>query len=260
MGDGEFGSVDLAVGFASELADGFEQEEETSHARVVGGEAAAVGVEGQPGLIEGQVAVFDELADLALGAESEVFEHHGDGDAERVVDHRDVDLVGRDAGLTVCGGSALGAGRGGDVAAVFAVLGGLAGADDPDRLFLDVARDLGRDKDGRSATIGDHAAFKQVQRVGDDARLEHVFDGDLVDLDELQVGHRLDGLGVAHRVLARRHRDLSELLGCGAVLVHVTMGDHGVVADQGAAVGRFHVLLPRGSAATHAAGANRDSH
>ena len=79
-------------------------------------------------------------------------------------------------------GGALRAGAGGDVAAVLAVLGGLAAADDPDRLLLDVAGDIGGDEDGRAAAVGDHAALEQVQRVGDDPRLKHVLDGDLVTL------------------------------------------------------------------------------
>ena len=99
-----------------------------------------------------------------------------------------------------------------------------------------------------------------MQRVGDDARFEHVIDADLVNLDELQVGHRLDRLGVAHRVLARRHRNLGQLFGGRAVLVHVPVRDHGVVGDQGRAIWRFHVLLPGGAAAAKPAGPDRDAH
>ena len=83
----------------------------------------------------------------------------------------------------------------------------------------------GETKTARAAAVGDHAAFEQVQRVGDDPRFEHVLDGDFVDLDELEVGHRLDGFWVAHGVLARGDGDLGELLGRGAVLVHVAVGD-----------------------------------
>ena len=60
---------------------------------MVGGETTAVGVERESRLIKGQVSIVDELPDFALAAEAKVFQHHRDRDRERVVDHRNVDLI-----------------------------------------------------------------------------------------------------------------------------------------------------------------------
>ena len=60
-------------------------------------------------------------------------------------------------------------------------------------------RHLGRDDHERASAVADHAALEETQRVGDDARVEHLVDGDLadrVDSAELEVVHRLDGLGL----------------------------------------------------------------
>src|SRR5690606_5850799 len=126
-----------------------------------------------------------------------------------------------------------------------------------DGLLLRAAGDIGGGDDEGAAAVADHAAFEQVEGVGDDAGFEHIVDGDLVDADELEVGHGFDGLGIAHGVLAGGDGDLGELFHGGAVLVHVAVLDHGVVGDEGAAVGHLHVHLPVGGAkAAAAAGAD----
>ena len=83
------------------------------------------------------------------------------------------------------------------------ILRRLAGAEDPDRLLLAVTRDVGRGDHDRAAAVGDHAALEQVQRVRDHARLQHVLDRHLANVEKLEVRHRRDGFGVAHRVVAR---------------------------------------------------------
>ena len=64
--------------------------------RVVVAQAAAVGVERQPADARDQVAVGDEAAALALGAEAEILELHEDGDGEAVVDRCVFDVGRRD--------------------------------------------------------------------------------------------------------------------------------------------------------------------
>ena len=83
VGDGEGAARDLdgGVGFAAELADGFDDlGDAAAVGRVVVAEAAAIGVEGELAGAADEVAVGDETSALAFGAEAEVFELDEDGD------------------------------------------------------------------------------------------------------------------------------------------------------------------------------------
>ena len=146
-------------------------------------------------------------------------------------------------------------GAGGDVAADLGIAGGLPGAEDPYRRLRAIPRHVGPGDDDRAAAIGDHAAFEQVQRVRDHARIHHVVDGGLADVEELEVVHGLHGLGVAHRVMARRGGDLGELFAGRAELEHVPPGGHRVVRDERHAGEGFEVVR-RIHAAAPAAGAD----
>ena len=239
--------------FAAQLPRGFDQQEDAAHAGVIRGEAAAIGVErGTTGLVEAQASAFHPRAAFAFHAEAEVLENREHGDRERVVDHRDVELARCYARLAECAGPGLRSGAGGDVAAVLGVLRGLAAAEDPDRLFLAVARDVGRRDHHRAAAIGDHAALEQVQRVGDHARAHHVRDRGLANLEELERSHRRDRFGVSHRVITRRRGDLRELLARGAVLMHVAVRDHRVIRDQRHAAEALEIIGGSGHAGAHA--------
>ena len=115
-----------------------------------------------------------------------------------------------------------------EVALAGALVGdGLTGSQHPDRGVSAVAGYLGGCHHHGAAAVGDDAAVHQVQRVGDDAGTDHVFDGD---------GIAEQRLGVHGGVMPHGHRDLGQLLGGGAVEVHVPTGDHGVEAHGGHAV------------------------
>ena len=104
---------------------------------------------------------------------------------------------------------------------------GLTGAEDPYGGVATVAGDLGRCDHNGAAAVGDDAAVHEVERIGDDAGVDHVLDGDRVAEERL---------GVHGGVVAHGDGDLGELLGGGAVEVHVPAGDHGVEADGGETV------------------------
>ena len=116
-----------------------------------------------------------------------------------------------------------------------------------------VAGDVGGGDDDGAAAVGDHAAFKEVEGVGDDAGGEDVCGGDFADVFEGEVVHGLDGLGVAHGVGAGGDGDFGELLVGGAVLGHVALFGHGVEGDEGDAPGAVHVGGGVGDAADVAA-------
>lgn len=61
----DFGPFDLAIAEpASELPDSLDDEEDATHARVIRGEAASVGIDGELAA-EGDAIVLDEAASLA---------------------------------------------------------------------------------------------------------------------------------------------------------------------------------------------------
>src|SRR5687768_11672800 len=95
---GQAGIRDLALAtFASELAGGFDEEEDAVHAGVGIGEAAAVRVEREVAA-GGRALAGDEGAALAGLAEAERFQRDERGVGEGVVDFHDVDVFVVDAG------------------------------------------------------------------------------------------------------------------------------------------------------------------
>ena len=200
---------------------------------MVGRQPATVRVHsGLARVVETEMALADIVAALAFRAEPEVFDHAHNGYAERVVCHKHVDLVGRNACVGECARPGLRAGADGDVAAVFAVFGSLARADYPRGLFAAVRGYLRRCDYHRAAAVRNHAALKQMQRMGDYARVYNILHGNFVDAHEFEVGHRLDRLRVSHSMSARYHRYFGELLvGC-AILMLVAVLDHAIVGDE----------------------------
>ena len=82
--------------FAAQLSRRLDQQKNAAHAGVVRRQAAAVGVQCRAVVrpVEPQPAAGDPAAAFAFRTEAEVLEQRQHGDAERVVDHRDVDFVG----------------------------------------------------------------------------------------------------------------------------------------------------------------------
>ena len=111
----------------------------------------------------------------------------------------------------------------------------LARAENIDRLLLQIARALGRRDHQRAAAVADDAAIEQMQRRRNHARREHVLDRDRIAILRRRI-HR--------RMQPHRHRDLGELLGRGAVVMHVALRDHRIRADRGGAEGNL-VLIAR---------------
>ena len=108
-------------------------------------------------------------------------------------------------------------------------------------VFLAFAGGIAGGDDDGAAAVGDHAAFEEVEGVGDDAGVPDILGGDLTRAAEAEVGHGLDGLRVADGVGAGGDGDGGELVLGGAVLVHVALLDHGIVGDEGDAPGVLHV-------------------
>src|SRR5262245_47894065 len=86
--------------FAAQLPHGFE---DLGHAAAIDGmvaaEPAAIGIERQLADARYQIAVGNELAALALLAETEILDLHQHRDGEAVVDRRIFDVLRRDARL-----------------------------------------------------------------------------------------------------------------------------------------------------------------
>ena len=169
---------------------------------------------GQPAAAA-QVALGDERAALALRAEAESSSIISTVIVKRVVELQRVDVVGRDTGPRHRLGPALHRRDLGEVGHL---------VDVPVRLPAGRAEHVDRAAACRSrarssvvtidraAAVGDHAAVELVQRVGDHAAREHVVDRDRVAV----AGERVQA-----RELAHADRDLGELLGRRAELVHV---------------------------------------
>jgi hypothetical protein len=83
--------------FAAQLSHGLDQGEDAVHAGVRAGQAAAIGVDGQPAAGRDR-AVLDEASALALGAEAQVFQEQDGVDRERVVELQHVDVRRLQAG------------------------------------------------------------------------------------------------------------------------------------------------------------------
>jgi len=99
-----------------------------------------------------------------------------------------------------------------------------------------------RGHDDSRAAVGDQRAIEQVQRVGDQARVQHV-----IDRDELAHLCR----GVEMRVLAAGNRHRSELFLGGAVARHVRARDQRVEGRHRRPVGRFELGVTGGGLRLH---------
>ena len=194
---------------------------------MVGGQAASVGVDGEfAAQLDSSSA--DEIASLALLAEAEVFKGFDHGDGEGIVNHRHIDIGVGDASHGKGVGVALLGGDFDEVALSRALVGqGFADAQDPDGTLSAVSRDFGRGEENGPAPVADNAAVQQMQGRAYDAGVDHVLHGD---------GVAKEGVGVHGGMAAHGDRDLGQLLGGGAIEVHVTLGNHGVQADGGEAV------------------------
>ena len=156
----------------------------------------------------------DERAALALRAEAERLERQQHGDRERVVDLRDVDVVGVSAGALERPRAGVHGGRLRERPHLVhrQLAEGLAPAEQVDALLRELLGLALRDHHEGAAGVGHDAAVEPVQRRRDHRRGEHVGDLDRVAEARVRV---VRGVGPA------LHRDLRELLGRGAELVHV---------------------------------------
>src|SRR5690348_11862813 len=94
---------DLAgAAFATELTRRLDQQEQSIHAGVAIGEAAAIGVDRHTAAGR-YVAVGYEAAPLAFRAEAEILEEKDRVDRERVIELDNVDVAGREMSHFVCG-------------------------------------------------------------------------------------------------------------------------------------------------------------
>ena len=233
-----FRAVELPVArLAAKLPHRLDDEEDAVHARVRVAQPAAAGVQREVAARRRPLPR-DEVRALAPAAEAQPLQRHQRRVRERVVHHRQVDVVVRDARGLQRGGARHPRHRRGQVRhlADDGVVVALRAGEHPHGLLAQVARPLcRRDDDGR-AGVGDEAAVEQVEGPRDPARVVVVVEGHRV------AHHRL---GVELRPLARGHRDLRQRLPCAvlAVLVHVARAGQRVVdrrADE--AVGRLVLL------------------
>ncbi len=81
-----------------------------------------------------------------------------------------------------------------------------------------IARAVGRGHDAGAAAVGLLAAIVETQRLDDQPRRLVLGDRERLAVEERP--------RIAHRVLARRHRDPPEVEAGDAVLVHVALGEH----------------------------------
>ncbi len=102
-------------------------------------------------------------------------------------------------------------------------------------LLLQILGALGTDEDGGRTAVTANAAVQLGERVGDHRATEHVVDRDRVPVV---------GVGVVGRVEPGGHGDFGQLFDGGAVRVHVPARGHGVLGDQGVAVGRLPLQRP----------------
>ena len=105
MADRDLGIGDLGGGGAVHLAHALPRRADTVHAGMHIAQSAAIGVERQLAARRG-VAPGDEGAGLTARHKAQIFEAVKSGDAQRVADHKMVDVVVRDASR----GKGLGAG------------------------------------------------------------------------------------------------------------------------------------------------------
>ena len=157
---------------------------------------------------------------------------------ERVVDHQVIDVLVGDAGLLECQRSRhLERARGveGLHLADHRRLDALAGAEDIDRLGLEVLGAIGAGQDQGAAAVGDEAALQDAHRIGDHARVEHVGDRDRILHGRARVLRRPFALHDRH------HRHL--LLGDAVRLQVAQHGDREHAGRTGDAVRHFELAV-----------------
>src|SRR5882672_1180957 len=150
------------------------------HAGMHVAETAAVGIERQLAAGPG-VAVGNELAGLFMRHEAEIAEAIQRQMRKRVVDHQVIDILVADAGLLE-GEWARDPERARTVERLHLAdhrcLDAFTGAEDIDRLGLEILGAVGRGQDQRAAAIGDEAALQDAERIGDHPRVQHILDRD----------------------------------------------------------------------------------
>ena len=127
----------------------------------------------------------------------------------------------------------------------------LAAADHIDGLVGEVLGAFGGDEDQRAAAVRDQAALEQVERIGDQPRVEHVLHGDRIPVRRARIHPR---------PLALRHRHHRQLFVGHAVLLHVAQhadGEHRGGAHR--AVGHLELRRQRSASAAATATANAGS-
>src|SRR6516165_3065316 len=97
MGQRDFAILDLArSAFAAELLHRLDHQENSAHTRMVRRESAAVGVQREVAVIA-QAAATNKRPALAALTEPKILQGGQDGNGERVIDHRHVNVFVRDA-------------------------------------------------------------------------------------------------------------------------------------------------------------------
>ena len=92
MDQSGFGAFDLSLAQSpSQLTDGFDDQEDASHAGMIRRHAAPIGVDGE-GAAEADSSVFHESASLSQFAEAQVLKRDEQGDGEGVVEGAEVDV------------------------------------------------------------------------------------------------------------------------------------------------------------------------
>ncbi len=236
---------------AAQLAHGLDERKNAIHARMHAGQAAAVGVDGQPPA-GGDAATLHKRPALALGAEAQILQEQDGVDGERVVDLGHVHVFclqprhrkGLDARLRGAGGGQVGH------AGNLPVPDRRGIAQHVDRGPRQIARTIGPCEHDGAAAVGHQAAVAHGERAGNGPRGQHLIDGE-------RVAH--EGLGVLLRPGARGHGHLGQLGARGAKLVHMARGGQRIGRDgQHRLVGIFVGLrvqkAPRGLALLAAEG------
>src|SRR5215510_2447620 len=163
-------------------------------------------------------AIADVVPALALLAEAVVLELQHGRECERVVGARDVNVLRADARIGPEDLAGIPAGYGRDwTCLVVHVDAGLAhparDAANKCQRVLEIARVIrARDDDG-GGVVGLHTAVEQMQRLADHPACEHLLHGYAL---------LVIGLWIVGGMIAVRSTHCGDLLGLGAVVVHVT--------------------------------------
>ena len=178
-----------------------------------------------------------ESAAFALGAKAQVFELDQHRWRETVVELGEVHVLGSQAGHGIGALARLFRRGSGQIVrrADVLVAMSLADAEQVDRAPGQVAGALGAGHDHGRAAIGDQRAIEQAQGIGDGPGGQHIVHRD-------RFAHL--GAGIERGVGARGHGDFRKLLGGGAELVGMRLGDQRVVSRHGGAVGLLELGVP----------------